>query len=83
MPLVNLGFIESQTKSKSPQNSTFNIFTSNLRFSEIFGNCDQVDSQQAPKTLILIRSSERVETNVLAKIIKYLVQQLFMDQNWS
>ena len=48
MPLVNLGMTESQTKSKSPQNNTFNIFTSNLSFLEIFGNCDQVDSKLTP-----------------------------------
>ena len=40
MPLVNPGLIECQTKSKSPQNSTFHSFTSNPCFSEIFGKFD-------------------------------------------
>ena len=33
----------------------------------------------APETLILIRPSKQVETNAIAKIIKFSVQQLFMS----
>ena len=40
MPSVNLGLIESQKRSKPSQNNIFNSFTSNLSFSEIFGNFD-------------------------------------------
>ena len=87
MSLVNPGLTESQTKSKSPQNKTFHSFKSNKSFSEIFGNFNQVwlrvDSRQALETLILIQESERVETNGIAKIIKFSVQRLFMGQNQS
>ena len=87
MPPINPGMTESQTKSKSPQNSNFHSFTSNLSFSEIFDNFDQVwlgvDSQRALETLILIRLLEWVETNAIVKIIKFSVQQLFMGQNRS
>ena len=58
MPLVNSKLTESQTKSKSPKNSTFHSFTSNPIILEIFGNFDQVwprvDSRRALETLILI-----------------------------
>ena len=40
--LVNPKLAKSQTRSKSPQNTTFLSFTSNLSFSQIFGNFDQV-----------------------------------------
>ena len=87
MPLVNPRLTESQIKSKSLQNSTFQSFTSNPSFSEIFGNFDQVwltiDSWRALETLILIRLSKRVETNAIAKIIKFSVQWLFMGWNQS
>ena len=84
MPLVNPRLINSQTKSKSPQNSTFHSFTSNPRFLEIFGDFWQVwpevDSQRAPN---FVRPSKWVETNVILKIIKFSVQRLFISQNWS
>ena len=84
MPIVNLGLAESQTRSKSPQNSTFHSFTSKLRFLEIFGNFDQVwlgvDSWWAPKILILIWPSERVEPNAIAKIIKFSFQRLLIGR---
>ena len=48
MPLVNPGLTESQIKSKSLQNSTFQSFTSNPSFSEIFGKFDQVDLKLTP-----------------------------------
>ena len=87
MALVNLGLTKCQTRSKPSQNNTFDSFPSNLSFSEIFGNFDQillrVDSRRALKTLILIRSSEQVETNVIVKIIKFSIQRLFMGQNRS
>ena len=87
LPLVNPKLIEIQTKLKSPQNSTFHSFTSNLSFSERFGKFDQVwpevDSRRAPKTLILIRSSKLIETKAIAKIIKFLVPRLFTGQNQS
>ena len=35
------------------------------------------------KILILIQLLERVETNVIVKIIKFSFQWLFMGQNWS
>ena len=85
MLLVNLRLTKSQTELKSPQNITSHSFTSDPSFSEIFGNFDQVwpkvDSRQAPKTLILIWSLERVETNTTAKIIKFLAQRLLMGRN--
>ena len=78
MALVNPRLTKSQTKSKSPQNSTFHIFISNSSSSEIFGNFDQVwlevDSQQALETLILIWLSKWDETNVITKIIKFSIQ---------
>ena len=78
MPPVNLGLIEGQTRSKSSQNNIFYSFTSNLSFSEIFGKFDKVwpgvDSWWAPETLILIQPSEWVETNAIANIIKFSVQ---------
>ena len=87
MPLVNSELTECQTKSKSSQNNIFHSFTSNLSFSETFGKFDQiwpgVDFQRALETLILIQPSERVETNVIAKIIKFSIQKLFMGQYWS
>ena len=42
MTLANPRLTEGQTRSKSSQNKTFYSFTSNPRFSETFGNFDQV-----------------------------------------
>ena len=42
MPLVNLRLTEGQMKSKPSQNNIFHSFTSNLSFSEIFNNFDQI-----------------------------------------
>ena len=41
-PLVNPELAKSQTSSKSPQNKTYHIFTSNPSFLDIFGIFDQV-----------------------------------------
>ena len=71
-------------RSKPLQNNTFHSFKSKPRFSKNFGNFDQVDSEftlAGPKTLILIRPLEQVETNDIVKIIKFSVQRLFMGQN--
>ena len=85
MPLVNSWLNESQTKSKSPQNISFHSSKSNPSFLDIFGNFDHVwpgvDSWW--EILILTRSSELVETNIITKIIKLLVQKLFMGRNRS
>ena len=45
MPLVNLGLIEGQTRSKSTQNNTFCSSSSNLSFKEIFSHFNQVWSE--------------------------------------
>ena len=42
MPLDNPRLIEGQTKSKSSQNNIFHGFISDLSFSKIFSNFDQV-----------------------------------------
>ena len=81
MPLVNLGLTEGQMRSKPSQNNTFHSFALNLSFSEIFGNFDQVDSRRALETIILIWPLERVENNIIVKIIKFSIQWLFMGQN--
>ena len=83
MPLVNPRLTEGQTRSKSSQKNIVHGFISNLSSSEIFGNFDQVWLPIGLETLILIWSLERVETNVIAKIIKFLVQRLFMGWNRS
>ena len=90
MPLVNLELTKSQTRSKSSQNNIFHGFTSNPSYSETFVNFDRVWLSLTcgwlsvgPKTLILIRSSEWVETSAIAEIIKFPFQQIFMGQNWS
>ena len=74
MPLVNLGLTEGQMRSKPSQNNTFHSFALNLSFSEIFGNFDQVDSRRALETIILIWPLERVENNIIVKIIKFSIQ---------
>ena len=87
MPLVNLGLTENQTRSKPSQNNTFHSFTSNPRFLATLTKFDRVwpgvDSRCAQETLILIWSLEWVETNVIANIIKFSVQWLFMGRNRS
>ena len=83
MPLVNPRLTEGQTRSKSSQKNIVHGFISNLSSSEIFGNFDQVWLPIGLETLILIWSLERVETNVIAKIIKFLVQRLFTGWNRS
>ena len=40
MPLVNLGLIESQNRSKSSQNNMFHVFTLNPSYLVIFVNFD-------------------------------------------
>ena len=89
-PLVNPGLAEGQTRLKPSKNNTFHSFTSSPSFSKVFGNFNQVwlslTLSWFPiglETLILIRPSERVETNVIAKIIKFSVQRLFMGRNRS
>ena len=64
-------------RSKLSQNNVFHSFAPNPSFSEIFNNFDQVwlsftqsRFEMGPKTLILIQLLERVETNVIAKIVK-------------
>ena len=90
MPPINLGLTKGQIRLKSSQNNIFHGFTSNPSFSEIFGKFDQVWlsltrswPRMALKTLILIQQSKRVGTNVIAKIIKFSFQRLFMGWNWS
>ena len=74
-------------KVKILKKNIFHGFISNSGSSKIFINFDQVwpgvNSWWAPKTLILIRSSKQVETNAIAKIIKFSFQWLFMGRNWS
>ena len=89
IPLVNL-LTGGRTRSKSSQNNTFYSFSSNLNFSEVFVTLTkfdlvwpEVDSWWAPKILILIRPSERVETNIIVNIIKFSIQRLFMGRNQS
>ena len=86
-PLVNPGLTESQKKSKSPQNITFHSFTSNPSSSDIFTNFDQiwpgVYSWWALETIILIWPLEQIETNAIAKIIKFSFQRLFIGWNQS
>ena len=71
-------------RSRSSQNNIFHGFTSNSSYSENFIIFDrvwpEVDSWWAQKILILIQSSERVETNAIAKIIKFYFQRLFMGR---
>ena len=83
MPLVNPRLTEGQTRSKSSQKNIVHGFISNLSSLEIFGNFDQVWLPIGLETLILIRPSEQVETNVIVKIIKFSIQRLFMGRNQS
>ena len=66
-------------------NNIFHSFTSNLSFLKIFKptvtKFDLKSIPSGPKTLILIRLSEWVEANVIAKIIQFSFQKLFMGRN--
>ena len=81
-PWLALGSIKGQTWSELSQNNIFHSFTSNLSFSEIFNklwpSLTWSQSRVGPKTLILIRLPERVETNAIVNIIEFSFQRLFM-----
>ena len=83
MPQSTLGWPKVKQGQNPRKKNIVHGFISNLSSSEIFGNFDQVWLPIGLETLILIWSLERVETNVIAKIIKFLVQKLFMGWNRS
>ena len=83
MPLVNPRFTESQIGSRLSQNNLFDAFTSNPSYVEVFVKFDPRLTFGALKTLIFIRTSKRVGTSTIVKIIKFPFEQLFMGQNQS
>ena len=86
----NCVLITTRRVSSKWNKASQRFLTSKPSFSEIFNNFDQFllsltqsRSWVGPKTLILIRLSEQVETNAITNIIKISYQRLFMGQNWS
>ena len=90
MPLVSSRFDWWSNVVWTLKKNVFQNFTSNSSFSKIFSSFDWVwpsltrsRPRVGPKTLILIRQSNRVETNTIVKIIEFSFQWLFMGQNRS
>ena len=74
MPLVSLGLTEGQNPYKT---TLFIVLNQTRAFLRILATLTKLTWSlllRAPKTLILIWPLERVETNVIAKIIKFSVQ---------
>ena len=84
--LINLGLTEVKQGQNPYKITPFIVFHQTRASRTFLATLTKFDLKltiSGPKNLILIRPSERVETNVIAKIFKFSFQRLFMGWNRS
>ena len=85
-PWPTLGWPKVKVGQNHPKKTFFKFLhqtRDTRRFSSTLTKFNPELTLEGPKTLILIWPSERVETSVIAKIIEFLFQWLFIGWNRS